>query len=182
MKIGIIIGSARKNSFSKAVADGIKTYLPKEWEIEEIKIDHLTMYNQDFDEEGNTPKEWVGFRAKLKEKDAFLFVTPEHNRSIPALLKNALDIGSRPYGENQWGEKPVGIASISIGRTGGYGANHILRQSMVFLNAYTMQQPEFYLGNVMELLNENGQISEEKGGELLQTFANGFTDWVSKFQ
>lgn len=180
MNVGIIVGSVRKGSFSQKIAEGIAKDFPKDWTVQYINIGDVPMYNQDLDD--TPPKEWTRLREDVKNADAFLFVTPEYNRSVPPVLKNAIDVASRPYGQNQWGGKPGAIASVSPGRTGAYGANHTLRQSMVFLDVYTMQQPEMYLGGVTEFFDESGEIAPEKIGTLLQTFADGFVDWVNKFQ
>jgi chromate reductase, NAD(P)H dehydrogenase (quinone) len=109
-----------------------------------IEIGHLLIYNQDGGE--NPAAAWTQFRQRISAADAFPFVTPEHNRSVPAALKNALDIGSRPYGHSAWNGKPGAVVSASPGHIGGFGANHHLRQPLVFLNVPAMAQPEVYLG------------------------------------
>ena len=166
-KIGIINGSIRKESFSGRVAKALETLLPADAEASHIKIDHLPLYNQDFDE--NPPKEYVDFREQVSELDAIIFVTPEHNRSVPAALKNALDVASRPYGENKWAGKPALIASQSPGAISGFGANHHLRQMLTFLDVYAVQQPEVYIGDTPSLLGENGEIKDEGTTEFLQS-------------
>jgi chromate reductase len=180
-KIGIIVGSLRKESFSKKVAEHVATLIPGEYETEFIEIGHLPLFNQDFEEDLGTPEEYTTFRSTIKELAAVLFVTPEYNRSIPAVLKNALDAGSRPYGESMWDGKPAAIISASPGAISGFGANHHLRQVLTFLNMPVVQQPEVYLGAVHELLDENGKIKDDGTVQFLQSFINAFDDLIKKY-
>lgn len=181
VKVGVIVGSARKGAFSRAVAEDLMGLLPEQFEAEIVEIADLTMYNQDFDDEGRVPAEWGLFRAKIQEKEAYLFITPEYNRSIPALLKNALDIGSRPYGSNAWGGKPIAIISVSPGKPGAFGANHHLRQVATVLDMYTMQQPEAYIGSIHESLGADGHVADESLKGFLKTFGEAFGQWVGHF-
>ncbi|WP_066070850.1 NADPH-dependent FMN reductase [Neobacillus soli] len=181
-KIGILLGSLRKESFSKKIAANVAALFPKGYETEIVEIGNLPLYNQDFDDENNVPAEYTAFRNTMKEIDAVLFVTPEYNRSVPAVLKNALDVGSRPYGASVWNAKPAAIISQSPGNLSAFGANHHLRQSLVFLNMPIVQQPEAYIGNVAALLDENGKIKDEKTVQFLQSFADAFVDLIKKFQ
>ncbi len=159
MKVGIIVGSLRRESFSRKIAENIVTLLPNSLTAEWISID-MPMYNQDLDDDSMPPQSWIDFRAKIKSCDAYIFVTPEYNRSIPPVIKNALDTGSRPYGQNVWGGKKGAAVSVSPGAIGGFGANHTLRQAVVFLDIIMMQQPEMYIGGVAKLLDENGKTNE----------------------
>lgn len=179
--IGVFVGSLRRDSFCKKVANTFQSLMPDKYEMKSIDISKLQMYNQDYDDDGNTPMEWEAFRKEVKELDGFLFVTPEYNRSIPPVLKNALDIASRPYGQNVWSGKPGAIFSVSPGNIGGFGANHHLRQVLSFLNIYTMQQPEVYLSNIMNSLDEQGNISNESTIKFLNDIANAFAAWLDKF-
>ncbi len=181
IKIGAVVGSARKNSFSKKAANAFISYLPNECEVHFIDIDQLELFNQDYDDEGATPKSWDLFRAEVDQMDAFIFVTPEYNRSVPPILKNALDIASRPYGQNRWSGKPGSIISISPGALGGFGANHHLRQTLAFLNVYTMPQPEIYLSNITDALDAHGNFSNKKTLAFLKSAADAYIDWVSNF-
>ncbi|MFT9470095.1 NADPH-dependent FMN reductase [Leuconostoc pseudomesenteroides] len=178
-KFGIIVGSIRKNSYSKGVADALVAGLPADAEITYLNISELPLYNQDLDE--NSPESYVKFREAVASQDAFIFVTPEHNRSIPAALKNALDIASRPWGQNVWGGKPALVASQSIGGTAGVLAHHVLRQSLVFLNMPTMQQPELYIANTANLADEDGQITNEDTKKFLADSAKQFVTFAEKF-
>ena len=148
--------------------------------MEELEIGELAIYNQDLDDEGTPPVSWTAFRESLKKFDAVLFITPEYNRSVPALLKNALDVGSRPYGQNAWDGKPGAVVSVSPGGLSGFGANHHLRQSLVFLNVPVMQQPEAYIGNAATLFNDRGVLINEDTREFLQKFIDSFVVWVQK--
>lgn len=180
-KIGIIVGSLRKEAFSKKVAKHVVSLIPDKHETEFIEIGNLPLFNQDFEEDLGTPEEYTTFRNTIKNLDAVLFVTPEYNRSIPAVLKNALDVASRPYGENVWDGKPAAIISVSPGAISGFGANHHLRQVLTFLNMPVVQQPEVYIGSVHELLDESGKIMNEDTVQFLQSFVNVFDDLITKY-
>lgn len=181
INIGIVVGSARRDAFTKKAAEEFVSFLPESYQVKFLKIDQLELFNQDYDDDGTTPESWKAFREEVKAMDAYVFVTPEYNRSIPAVLKNALDIASRPYGQNRWSGKPGAVISVSPGATGAFGANHHLRQILTFLNVYTMQQPEVYLSNVADLLDENGGFIEGTKG-FIKSVAEAYTDWVSKFK
>lgn len=177
--IGVFVGSLRKESFSRAIADFVSSLAPEEFEMRTIELGNLSMYNQDLDDHGNPPEAWTKFRAEVKQLDGFLFVTPEYNRSVPAVLKNALDVGSRPYGESVWDGKAGGIISVSPGNLSAFGANHHLRQSMVFLNVLMLQQPEAYIGNVTSVLDEKGKVVNENTKAFLQKYMDAFVKWVN---
>lgn len=179
-KIGILVGSLRKDSVSKKIAAYVAGLFPAGYEAEFVEIGNLALYNQDFDDENNPPAEYTTFRNKMKEIDAVLFVTPEYNRTFPAVIKNALDVGSRPWGESVWDGKPAAIISQSPGNIGGFGANHHLRQPLVFLNMPILQQPEVYLSDSYNLLDENGKVKDQSTAEFLQTFVNAFVDLIQK--
>jgi len=177
--IGIIVGSLRRESFSRAVAKAAASLAPADLSVSFIEIGDLPMFNQDYDDDGNTPESWTKFRNEIKELDGFLFVTPEYNRSVPAVLKNALDVGSRPYGSNVWDGKAGAIISVTPGGLGAFGANHHLRQPMMFLNILMLQQPEAYVSDVASLLNENGEVTDESTLNHLKKFMEAFSKWVS---
>lgn len=180
MKIGILVGSLRRDSFNRKVALTLMQVAPKSLDIELIEIGDMPFFNQDL--EANPPDSWVEFRKKIMKLDGFIIVTPEYNRSVPAVLKNALDIGSRPYGQNLWDSKPCAIVSASIGAIGGFGANHHLRQSLVFLNAPCMHQPEVYLSFVDKLFDANGQLNNENTKTFLEKFMQSYAVWVDKLK
>lgn len=176
--IGVFVGSLRKGSYCRSIVDFVSSLAPENCEMRVIDLAGLPMYNQDLDDEGNPPEAWTKFRAEVKPLDGCLFVTPEYNRSVPAVLKNALDVGSRPYGKSVWNGKAGGVISVSPGSLGAFGANHHLRQSMVFLNILTLQQPEAYIGNVTALLNEKGRVADESAKEFLKQYMDAFIKWV----
>jgi len=160
------------------IARELEAFASNKLDFKEIDLSELAMYNQDFDDENRPPEAWTQFREQVKTLDGVLFVTPEYNRSVPAVLKNALDVGSRPYGKSVWDGKPGAVVSVSPGGLSAFGANHHLRQSLVFLNIPAMQQPEVYIGNVGTLLDENGKIKEEKTKAFLSQAMDAFSDWV----
>ncbi|KZT82197.1 oxidoreductase [Lactiplantibacillus plantarum] len=178
-KYGVIVGSIRKNSYSKGVAEAIVAGLPDDAEVTYLNIAKLPLYNQDYD--ADSPVEYTEFRQAVAAQDAFIFVTPEHNRSIPAALKNALDVASRPWAQSVWGGKPALVASQSISGIAGVLAHHVLRQSLVFLDMPTMQQPELYIGNTDKLADENGHITNEGTQSFLAGAGKQFSEFAAKF-
>jgi chromate reductase len=179
-KIGVIVGSLRKESWNRKLALALIKLAPSPLVLEIVEIGQLPLYNQDFDDESHPPKEWTTYRVKMNSLDGFLFVTPEYNRSVPAPLKNAIDVGSRPYGKSIWSGKPGAVISASPGAIGGFGANQHLRQSFVFLDVLCMQQPEAYISNVDHLFDESGHISKKDTAEFLSKFLEKYALWVSK--
>lgn len=177
-KIAVLVGSLRRQSFNRKAANQLIKLAPKELKLEILEIGHLPMYNQDFD--GNPPQEWVDFRKHLKTFDGVIFVTPEYNRSVPGVLKNAIDVASRPYGQSVWDGKIGAVMSVSPGAIGGFGANHHLRQSLVFLNVQIMQQPEAYIGNAGELFDTEGKLRNKETREFIKMFIQSYSEWVRK--
>jgi chromate reductase, NAD(P)H dehydrogenase (quinone) len=175
--VAVIVGSLRKGSLNRQMANALAELSPATLKLNIIEIGHLPIYNQDGDE--NPPDAWTEFRDRIKAADAVLFVTPEHNRSIPAALKNALDIGSRPYGKNVWSGKPGAVVSASPGGIGGFGANHHLRQSLVFLNVPAMAQPEAYIGGADKLFDANGKLANDGTRKFLQGFVQAYSVWIT---
>ena len=176
-KIAVFVGSLRKESFNRKIANELIKLAPDSLELEIVEIGHLAHYNQDMDE--NPPAEYTEFREKVKSADGVLFVTPEYNRSFSGVLKNAIDVASRPYGKNNWDGKPGAVVSVTMSSLGAMGANHHLRQPMVFLNVLMMQQPEAYIGNAPKLFNDNGELVEDTR-EFLQKFMDAYAKWVEK--
>ncbi len=174
--IAVLVGSLRKASFNRLLAHALAELAPDSIELNIVEIGQLPMYNQDGDDD--PPPEWTQFRARIKAADAILFVTPEHNRSVPAALKNALDVGSRPHGSSVWNRKPGAIVTASPSAIGGFGANHHLRQSLVFLNVPAMQQPEAYIGGADKLFDSHGQLVNDDTRKFLQRFIDSFRAWI----
>ncbi len=174
-----MVGSLRKESYNRKMAKTLSALAPESLMLEILEIAGLQMYNQDL--EAAPPAAWTEFRDRLKGFDGVLFVTPEYNRSIPAVLKNAIDIGSRPSGKNSWDGKPGAVVSVSTGALGGFGANHHLRQSLVFLNVPAMPQPEAYIGGAAKLFDDSGNLTNESTRELLRKFMGAFAAWVARY-
>lgn len=175
-RIAVIVGSLRKESFNLKTAKAMMAMAPESLSMELLDISGLPMFNEDL--EANPPKEWVELRKRIREADGLLFFTPEYNRSVPGVLKNAIDVGSRPYGENSWNGKPAAIVSVSIGAISGFGANHHLRQSLVFVNVSTMAQPEAYIGGAAELFDDKGKLTNDSTKKFLRSFLGAFEKWV----
>ena len=175
--VAVIVGSLRKASFNRMTAKALATLAPESLTLGIVEIGDLPLYNQDLDEA--PPEPWVAFRDRIRAADAVLFVTPEYNRSMPGVLKNAIDVGSRPYGSSAWDRKPGAVISVSPGAIGGFGANHHLRQSMVFLNVPMMQQPEAYVGGASKAFDAEGEPNETTR-EFLRTFITAYAAWVER--
>ena len=176
-KIAIIVGSLREGSINRKVARSICGLRGDNLNCSMIEIGDLPLYNQDYD--ANPPEQYVRFREQVAAADGVLFVSPEYNRGIPGVLKNAIDIGSRPYGQSVFDKKPAAIVTASPGSIGGFGANHQIRQSCVFLNMPVMQQPEAYLGHVSDdSFDESGCLKEGPLKTLITKLAESFHDWV----
>lgn len=177
-QVGIVVGSIREGSFSGRVAKALVSLLPDGYEANYIQIDHLPLYNQDHD--ADSPQEFIDLREQVEAQDALIFVTPEHNRSVPTALKNAIDAASRPYGENKWAGKPALIASQSPGAISGFGANHHLRQMLTFVDVPTVQQPEVYIAETPTLFGENGEFLQDGTEEFLQSAVDALVDLEGK--
>jgi chromate reductase, NAD(P)H dehydrogenase (quinone) len=178
-KIAILVGSLRKDSINRKIARHMCAIPGDDLECSIVEIGDLPLYNQDYDGAAEQPKQYGRFRDQVRAADGVLFCTPEYNRGVPGVLKNAIDVGSRPYGQSIWDKKPAAIISASPGAIGGFGANHQLRQACVFLNMPVMQQPEAYLGRVTDdSFGEDGCLKEGPLSELVSTLAHAFHDWV----
>lgn len=175
-KIGVVVGSLRKESFNLKTAKAMMALAPESLSLELLDIKDLPMFNEDL--EGTPPKEWVALREKITASDGFLFFTPEYNRSMPGVLKNAIDVGSRPYGQSSWDGKPGAIVSVATGNIGGFGSNHHLRQSLTFINVPAMAQPEAYIGGAAALFGDNGEMTNESTKEFLENYMQAFGKWV----
>lgn len=174
--VAVFVGSLRKDSLNRKVARALIELAPPALKLQIVEIGQLPLYNQDDD--ANPPKQWSAFRTRVRAADGVLFVTPEYNRSVPAPLKNAIDVGSRPYGQSAWYGKPGAVMSVSPSAIGGFGANHHLRQSLVFLNVPAMQQPEAYIGHADKLFDGSGKLVNEATRKFLQDFMQAFAAWI----
>ena len=172
--VAVIVGSLRKDSVSRKIARAFEKLTPN-LKFTELEIGNLQLFNQDL--EATPTAEWVKFREQVKAADAVLFVTPEYNRSMPGVLKNAVDVASRPYGSSAWNGKPGAVIGVSPGAIGAFGANHHLRQSLVFLNVPVLSQ-EAYVGNAYSLFDENGELINEATAEFLRAYGQAFAQWI----
>jgi len=176
-KIAIIVGSLRKDSLNRKVARSICAIRGDNLDCSMVEIGDLPLYNEDLDE--NPPEQWVRFRQQVGAADGVLFCSPEYNRGIPGVLKNAIDVGSRPYGQSVFDKKPAAIVTASPGGIGGFGSNHQIRQAAVYLNMPVMAQPEAYLGNVSDSsFDENDSLKDGPLKDLLTVLAHAFAGWV----
>jgi chromate reductase, NAD(P)H dehydrogenase (quinone) len=176
--VAVFVGSLRKESFTRKTAKALIALAPATLKLEIVEIGQLPLYNQD--DEANPPAASAAFKARVRKADAVLFVTPEYNRSVPGLLKNAIDIASRPYGDSAWNGKPGGVVSVSPGAIGAFGANHHLRQSLVFLNVPAMAQPEAYVGGAAKLFDASGALIDDSARGFLQKYIDAFAQWVER--
>jgi chromate reductase len=177
-KIAIIVGSLREGSINRKIARSVCALKNDNLDCSIVEIGDLPLYNQDI--EKNPPEQWVRFKEQIAAVDGILFCTPEYNRGMPGVLKNAIDVGSRPFGRSVWDRKPAAIVSASPGSIGGALSNHQVRQSCVFLNMPVMQQPEAYLGHVNDdSFDENGKLKEGPLLGLVEKLAHAFAEWVT---
>ncbi len=177
-RVAVVVGSLRKDSLNRKMAKALAAMAPPTLSLEIVEIGQLPLYNQDDD--ASPPAASVAFKEKIAGADAVLFITPEYNRSVPGVLKNAIDIASRPYGKSAWDGKPAGVMSVSPGAIGGFGANHHLRQSLVFLNMPALQQPEAYVGGAGDLFDESGGLKKPETRKFLESFLAAFAAWIER--
>lgn len=176
--VAVLVGSLRKESLNRKMAVVLARMAPPSLDLEIVEIGNLPPFNQD--EEANPPPASAAFKSRIARADAVLFVTPEYNRSVPGVLKNAIDVASRPYGKSAWDGKPCAVISVSPGAIGGFGANHHLRQSLVFLNMPVLQQPEAYIGGAADLFDAQGNVAKESTRAFLQKFLDAFAAWIER--
>jgi chromate reductase, NAD(P)H dehydrogenase (quinone) len=178
--VAVFVGSLRKDSFNRKMANALAGLAPGGLKLGIVEIGGLPLYNQDDDAPGKVPAAWQALRDRIKAANAVLFVTPEYNRSVPGVLKNAIDVASRPYGQSAFDGKPGAVISVSPGAIGGFGANHHLRQMMVFLNVPMLQQPEAYLGGAANLFDDKGNVTNPGTREFLGKFMQAFAAWIER--
>lgn len=186
--ISVLVGSLRRGSYARKIALNAMSFFPEGWDVRIVDIAHLPLYNFDYDdpavEDQPTPEEYTNFRETIKASDGVLFVTPENNRTIPACLKNAVDIGSKPNSDVAWKGKPAGIISHSVGRMGGYSSQKNLRLALSYFDMPTLGQPEVFLGNSPELLsggeNGDGHFVLDSTRQFVRDYILRFTKLVEK--
>lgn len=176
--VAVVVGSLRKDSLNRKMANSLVAMAPEGLRLSIVEIGDLPHYNQDW--EDDPPPAVRTFRQSIARADAVLFVTPEYNRSVPGVLKNAIDIGSRPSGKSVWAGKPAGVVSVSPGAIGGFGANQHLRQCFVFLDMPPLQQPEAYIGGAANMFNEASQLTNDSTRQFMQKFLAAFERWIEK--
>jgi chromate reductase, NAD(P)H dehydrogenase (quinone) len=180
--IAVLRGSPRHDSLTARLARAIELAAGDRLTFVDVPVHGLPFYNPDLDGGDATPAEWLAFRTAVKSAQGVLFVSPEWNRSVPGGLKNAIDIGSRPYGKGVFAGRPTAVVTQSTGATGGFGCNHALRQSLVHLDAPVLGQPEMYVGHLAaEKFGEDGRPSDPGLAKLLDGFAAKYVSWVERF-
>ncbi|MGZ8364061.1 MAG: NADPH-dependent FMN reductase [Caulobacteraceae bacterium] len=177
--VAILVGSLRKDSLNRKLAHALIGLAPPSLALSIVEIGDLPHYDPDIDTDA-PPAAWTRFRGEVGAARAVIFVTPEYNRSVPGALKNAIDVGSRPAGQSVWSKKPAAVISVSPGAIGGFGANHHLRQMLVFLDIPVLQQPEAYIGGAGDLFGEDGVIAKPATAEFMGKFMSAFAEWVER--
>ena len=180
LKVAVFVGSLRKASFNRKLAKAVEKLMPDDFEFDYLRIDHLPLYNQDFDD--NYPPECAQLKRQIESADALLFVTPEYNRSIPGVLKNAVDIASRPYGTNSFAGKPGATMGVSVGATGTSMSQQHLRNVLLYLDVPLLGQPEVYIQFKEGLIDDEGRVSSEGTQKFLQGFVDKYAAWVKRHQ
>lgn len=177
--IAVLVGSLRKGSYNRQLARVLEKIAGDRAEFRYIEIGDLPLYNQDFD--GDYPPRCVAFKDAIKACDAVLFVTPEYNRSIPGVLKNAIDVGSRPYGSSAFAGKPGGVIGTSAGAMSTALAQQHLRNVCVFLDVYLMAQPEAFVRYHEGLFGEDASVADDGTRKFLENFVDSYLGWVRRF-
>lgn len=185
-KISVLVGSLREQSIARKIARNAITMMPTHVTANIVEIGHLPLYNFDYDDPDMTrhsvPESYINFRETIKNSDGVLFVTSENNRTIPACLKNAIDIGSKPNHDVAWKNKPCGILSHSVGRMGGYSSQKNLRLALSYFDMPMLGQPEVFLSQSPTLIGDNGQFCVTKTQEFVQGYLNRFIELVERPQ
>ena len=176
--IVVIAGSLRKDSFSLKIAKALTKLAPASLKLEVVTLEGISFFNQDL--EGAPPADWLAFREKLQKSDGVIFVTPEYNRAIPGVLKNAIDVASRPYGKSSFNGKPVGIISNSPGPLGGVSAAKTLQNILPGIAGPILQQPEIYLNAVGDAFDAEGNLTKESLKPVLQAYIDAYAAQVAK--
>ncbi len=176
-KILVLVGGISKQSLNEKLFKSIKQKHSTDFLFSDFDIKSLPFFSQDL--EADPPASVLELRKQIKAADAVLFITPEYNRSFPAVLKNAIDWGSRPYGQNSWDKKTAGVVGASVGNLGTFGAQHHLRQVLSYLNMTTMNQPEFYL-NASKAFDNSGDLIDVTVEKIIAQYMAAFKLWIEK--
>ena len=176
--VAVIVGSLRKESFNRKVANEFIRLAPESLTLKIVEIKDLTFFNEDI--ENDPPQSWIDYKKQIADSDAILFISPEYNRTIPGVLKNAMEIGARPPKQNSWKEKPGAVVTVSPGAIGGLGANLTIRNAALSLNIPMMHQPEAFIGGIKDKLMEDGLTVNEKTEKFMVDFLTAFEKWINK--
>jgi chromate reductase, NAD(P)H dehydrogenase (quinone) len=175
-----IAGSLRRESYNRAVLRAAIELVPEGATIETFELDGIPAFNQD--EEQNPPAKIADLKRRIRETDAILFVTPEYNYSVPGVLKNAIDWASRPYGDSAWNGKPAAIMGASVGAIGTARAQYHLRQMMVFLDMFPINQPEVMIGNASERFDAEGNLTDDAAKEFIRQLLQNLVEWTRRIR
>ena len=177
--IVVIVGSLRKESFSLKIANALAKLAPSSLKLEVVTLNDVSFFNQDL--EANPPADWLALRDKIQKSEGVIFVTPEYNRAIPGVLKNAIDVASRPYGKSSFLGKPVGIVSNSPGPLGGVSAAKTLQNVLPGISGPIMGQPEIYLNAVGDAFDDKGELTKESMKPVLQQYIDAYAHFVERY-
>lgn len=175
-RVGVIVGSLSRDSINRRLAEALIRLAPPEFEFHDVSYADLPLYNRDYD--ADYPRVALDFKAHVAASDALLFVTPEYNRSLPGPLKNAIDWGSRPWGQNVWADMPTAVIGASIGAIGTAVGQQSLRSTLSFLNARQMTSPEAYIQYTPGLVDDEGEVTVESTREFLRAFMATFLEYT----
>jgi len=176
-QIAVVVGSLRKDSFNRKFANALVKLAPAEFSFKQVEIGDLPLYNQD--EDGNQAAPVKRLKAEIAAAQGLLFVTPEYNRSMPGVLKNALDNASRPYGQSAWAGKPAGVIGVSVGAAGTALAQQHLRNVLAYLDVPTLGQPEAFIQAKEGLFDATGEIGPDSR-KFLQGWMDKYVEWIKK--
>ena len=176
--VAVLVGSLRKDSYNQKLALALAHLAPPELTFEHLRIDDLPAYNQDDD--GNQAASVKRLKTEIAAAQGLLFVTPEYNRSIPGVLKNAIDCASRPYGDSAWTGKPVAVMGASVGTLGTARAQYHLRQTFVFLNMYPVNQPEVMVSNAQKRFDQEGKLTDDTTKQLVRQLLSELVNWTKR--
>ena len=179
--IAVIVGSLRKDSYNRKLAQALIELAPASLQLSEVGIGELPFYNEDL-ETNSPPAPWQSFRERIRNSDAVLFVTPEYNRGVPGVLKNAIDVGSRPMKDSVWMRRPTTVISLTQGKLGAMAANHNLRHMLAVIGSPVMGYPEAYLGDAGKLFDADGKLSNEETRKFLGKVLSEFDTWIGRFK
>ncbi len=180
INVGVIVGSLRKGAYTRMLANAVEELAPSSWRVSQIGIGELSLYNQDL-ETANPPPAWTAFRSEVSRVSAVLFITPEYNRGMPGALKNAFDVGSRPWGHSVWNGKPTAVMSLTPGPLGAMAAHQQVRHTLSVLNSPTLPGPEVYLHSAAGLFDEHGKLANDDTRKIVTTLLAAFENWINRF-